>query len=146
MAQSIPNVNTPHPCICHLVGPGGEEFVIKPLPGGGAFINSSRSGYHRSFFNISICLIRIFLTHYALKQYVWFSIHHHPTPQFFLHPSKKLLPINGIVNASFEQFKGKDTFTQDTLWANGSSSSISIYTRNYITFTWLSQESCLKLN
>ena len=30
--------------ICHIVGPGGEEFVIKPLPGGGAFVNSSRSG------------------------------------------------------------------------------------------------------
>ena len=27
---------------CHLVGPGGG--VRKPLPGNGAFVNSSRSG------------------------------------------------------------------------------------------------------
>ena len=26
--------------ICHLVGPGGGEFVRKPLPGGGAFVSS----------------------------------------------------------------------------------------------------------
>ena len=107
MAQSIPNVPTPPLLghlsgICHLVGLGGEEFFTKPLPGGGAFINSSRSGKHRFFFNIS---------HYGLKQYVWFSLHHHPTPRYFLHPSKKLLPIIVIVNASFEEFKGKDTFS-----------------------------------
>ena len=29
--------------ICHLVGPGGWKFVRKPLPRGGAFVNSSRS-------------------------------------------------------------------------------------------------------
>ena len=28
----------------YLVDPGGGEFVRKPLPGGGAFVNSSRSG------------------------------------------------------------------------------------------------------
>ena len=28
----------------YLVNPGGGEFVRKPLPGGGAFVNSSRSG------------------------------------------------------------------------------------------------------
>ena len=33
MAQSIPSVPIP-PAICHLVGPGGREFVRKPLPGG----------------------------------------------------------------------------------------------------------------
>ena len=30
--------------ICHLVGPGGGQLVRKPLPGGGAVINSSRKG------------------------------------------------------------------------------------------------------
>ena len=30
--------------ISYLVGLGGGEFVRKPLPGGGAFVNSSRSG------------------------------------------------------------------------------------------------------
>ena len=30
--------------ICHPVGPGGGEFVRKPLPGSGALANSSRSG------------------------------------------------------------------------------------------------------
>ena len=29
---------------------------------------------------------------YALKIFVWFSLHYHPSPQYFLHPSKKLLP------------------------------------------------------
>ena len=28
----------------YLVDPGGGEFVRKPPPGGGAFVNSSRSG------------------------------------------------------------------------------------------------------
>ena len=28
----------------YLVDPSGGEFVRKPLPGGGAFVNSSRSG------------------------------------------------------------------------------------------------------
>ena len=28
----------------YLVNPGGGEFVRKPLPGGGAFVNSSRRG------------------------------------------------------------------------------------------------------
>ena len=73
---------------------------------------------------------------------MWFSLHHHPTPQYFLHPSKNLLPIIVIVSASFEEFKGKDTFSLSE-WS--SSSAISIFTKNYITFTWLSQESCLKL-
>ena len=30
--------------ICHLVGPDGREFVRKPLPGDGTFVNSSTSG------------------------------------------------------------------------------------------------------
>ena len=30
--------------VCHLVGARGGEFVKKPLPGGGAFVNSSRRG------------------------------------------------------------------------------------------------------
>ena len=58
MAQS-PNspVNSkrthPLPGICHLVGPPRGEFVRKSVPGGGAFVNSSRSGYRPSFFSIS---------------------------------------------------------------------------------------------
>ena len=87
--------------ICHLVGPGGGEFVSKSLPEGGKFVNSSRRGKYRSSFNISlknmpiktafdISIKNIFNT-YALKRYVWFSLYHYPTPQYFLHPSKKLL-------------------------------------------------------
>ena len=30
--------------IYHLVGPDGGEFVTKPLPGDGTFVNSSTSG------------------------------------------------------------------------------------------------------
>ena len=48
MAQPIPSVLSPAPPPpqafvghCHLVGPGGR--VRKPLPEGGAFVNSSRS-------------------------------------------------------------------------------------------------------
>ena len=61
---AIPGVPVP-PGICHLVGPGGGEFVRKPLPRGGPFVNSSRSGLHRSFFSIfhfKICLFRYFRT------------------------------------------------------------------------------------
>ena len=28
-----------------------------------------------------------------LKRYVWFSLNRFPIPQYFLHPSKKLLPV-----------------------------------------------------
>lgn len=35
--------------ICHPVGPGGWEFVRKPLPECGAIVNSFRSASHRSF-------------------------------------------------------------------------------------------------
>ena len=49
MAQSIPSVPIPHPPghmpgICHLVSPGGGEFIRKSLPGDEAFVTSSRSG------------------------------------------------------------------------------------------------------
>ena len=27
-----------------------------------------------------------------MKRYGWLSLHHLPTPQYFLHPPKKLLP------------------------------------------------------
>ena len=33
---------------------------------------------------------------HALKIYVWFSLHHFPIPQYFLYPSKKLLPAVAI--------------------------------------------------
>ena len=36
---------------CHLISPGGGEFVRKPLPGGGAFVNSFR-------IHLKICLFR----------------------------------------------------------------------------------------
>ena len=50
MAQSIPSVPMPNPSplpptqlsgICHLVGPGGGEFVRKPLFGGFVNVNIS---------------------------------------------------------------------------------------------------------
>ena len=37
-----PPINIP-PSICHLVGPGGGEFLGTSLPRGGAFVKSSRS-------------------------------------------------------------------------------------------------------
>ena len=46
MAQPIPSVLSPSPQAfvghCHLVGP--DEGVRKPLPGGEAFVNSSKRG------------------------------------------------------------------------------------------------------
>ena len=50
---------------------------------------------------------------YALKRCVWFLLNHHPTPQYFLHLSKKLLftivissHMHGrkTIMASFEEF------------------------------------------
>ena len=35
--------HAPLPGICHLFGSGGGEFVRKPLPEAGEFVNSSRS-------------------------------------------------------------------------------------------------------
>ena len=29
-------------------------------------------------------------SNFALNRYVWFSLHHFPIPQYFLHPSRKL--------------------------------------------------------
>ena len=54
MAQPIPSVLSPSPQAfvghCHLVGP--DEGVRKPLPGGEAFVNSSKRGWtaKQSFF------------------------------------------------------------------------------------------------
>ena len=78
-----------------------------------------------SFFNISLkkynyldsFITNIFNT-YTLKRYGWFSLHHLPTPQYFLHPSKKLLPAFVVslrmqektINVSFEELKEKGTF------------------------------------
>ena len=52
----------------HLVGPGSEEFVRKPLAGGGEFVIFSRSGESRSFFNISLKNMPNFIAlHISLK-------------------------------------------------------------------------------
>ena len=66
--------------IIHLVGPGSGEFVRKPLAGGGEFVNFSRSGLSRSFFNISLknmpnwialyISIKNIFNNFALKRYV----------------------------------------------------------------------------
>ena len=57
---------------------------------------------------------------YAGKGYVWFSLHHHPTSQSFLHPSnfQEIASLHRdqfahggkTINASFEEFEGKETF------------------------------------
>ena len=49
---------------------------------------------------IDICTTTIFNT-CALKGYVWFSLHHHP--------SEKLLPAI-LFSSHIEECKGKDTF------------------------------------
>ena len=75
-------------------------FVRKPLPGGGTFVNSARKcNYVDSFIK------NIFDT-YALKRYAWFSLHHFPTSQLFLHPSKKLLPLIVICSSWRENNHG----------------------------------------
>ena len=49
-----------------------------------------------------------------LNDYVWFWLHHFPTPRYFLHLSKKLLPAN-VINLHMEEkqslisFKGTVT-------------------------------------
>lgn len=59
-AQSIPSVTIPPPApgICYLVGPSGGGFARdlseNLCPEGDTFVNSSRSGLYRSFFNISL--------------------------------------------------------------------------------------------
>jgi len=43
----IPSIPSKHLSgIGHLVDPAGWDFVRKPLPGGGVFVNSSSSDYH----------------------------------------------------------------------------------------------------
>ena len=48
------------------------------------------------YFTKKIYLSRKFIKNifntYTLKRYGWFALHHFPTPQYFLHLSKKLLP------------------------------------------------------
>ena len=46
---------------------------------------------------------------------MWFSLHHFPIPQYFLHPFASRHRdqfAHGVetINASFEEFKGKDAF------------------------------------
>ena len=64
-AQLIPSVPTPPPghlsSICHLVGPG-----CGALPGGGAFVNSSRRG------NVVPFSILFFLTYEHLDSFRYF--------------------------------------------------------------------------
>ena len=60
--------------------------------------------------SIDISIKNIFNT-YALKRYQWFLLPHHPTPQLFLYPSKKLLPAVMISshmeeNQSMHHLKG----------------------------------------
>ena len=57
MVQSIPSalIHSPGICCALVILPfPWLAFVRKPLTGGGAFVNSSRSGERRSFFNISL--------------------------------------------------------------------------------------------
>ena len=70
--------------------------------------------------NIWIALditINNFCKTYALKRYVWFSLHHFPNPQYFLHfflscHCDQLAYMEQIktINVLIEEFKGKDTF------------------------------------
>ena len=59
----------------------------------------------------------------CFEREVWFSFHHHPTPQFFLQPSNNLLPAivisshleEKIINGRLKSSKGETLY----LWANG---------------------------
>ena len=54
-------------------------FVRKLLPGDGAFVNSSRRGYRRSFpifhEKYTYSIVKNIFNTYALKRYKWFSLH-----------------------------------------------------------------------
>ena len=45
--------------------------------------------------------IKNIVNNFALKRYVWFSLHHFPIPQYFLHPSKKL-PAAIVISSRME--------------------------------------------
>ena len=92
--------------ICLLVGSGGGDLSVSfPI------------------FHLKICLFsfryfskNIFNT-YALKGYVWFSLHHFPSPQYFciclrncFSPSWSVRTWRKTINVSFEECKEKDTF------------------------------------
>ena len=52
------------------------------------------------------------LNTYPLNRYMWYLLHHFPTPQYFLHlsrPRDQFVYGGKTINVSFE-FKGKDTF------------------------------------
>ena len=60
-------------------------------------------------FNVSVKIysyldtfIKNIFNTYALKRYVWFSLQHFPTPHYFLHPSKKLLPAI-LISSNMEE-------------------------------------------
>ena len=55
-----------------------------------------------------------------MKRYEWFSLHHLPISQYFLHPCEEIASRHRdqfahggkTINVSFEEFKEEDTFFQ----------------------------------
>ena len=76
MAQSIPIVPIPPPPPWAFVG-----YLSENLCPGQVICQ-----FFQQWFNLSLIF-----DNYTLKRCVWFSLHHFPIPQYFLHQSKKLL-------------------------------------------------------
>ena len=111
--------------ICHLVGPGGGELVIKPH-GGGTLVNSSRRGQHWFFFqNFRHKYVYLDSYRYFYKQLI--HILEKDTCGFrsttilpysislcirlnCFPPSRSFTTWRKSSYASFEELKGKDTF------------------------------------
>ena len=107
-------------------------FVRKPLPGSGAFVNSSSSGWCRPFFNISfkkyayIDFLDIFINNifntYALKKICVVFAPSLPHPTVFFasvwqvasRHRDKLANGTKIINVSPEEFEGKNKQTNKT--------------------------------
>ena len=100
--------------ICHLVSPGGGEFVRKPLPGGGAFVNSSRSDY--SIFHLKIYLFRqlqilikiVFLIIMLKRDMCGFCTITSLSHSIFLHRSKYYLLPSIVISSHMEEKQSMD--------------------------------------
>ena len=88
ITQSILNVPIPlrHLSgICHVAWSRRWEIVREPLPGNGAFVNSSIDAVNVVLFSIFHLKKYVYLNNFKeVKRYMWFSLHHFPIPQYFL--------------------------------------------------------------
>ena len=93
ITQSIPGMPSP-PGIYHLVGPGGEEFVRKPLPGVG---------------HLSILVEAVNIVPFSILVEASCGFRFITTPQYFLHPSKKFIPAI-VISSNVEEKQSTHCF------------------------------------